>query len=41
VKAAQLTSIEERDGTSILCVNGTCTDEELRKTGLIAGGGVG
>lgn len=37
----QLTSIEERDGTSILCVNDTCSDEDLRKIGHFADGGVG
>jgi hypothetical protein len=36
-----LTSIQEHDGTSILCVNNACTDEDLRKMGHFAGGGVG
>jgi hypothetical protein len=36
-----LTSIEERDGTTILCVNNACTDEDRRKMGYFEGGGVG
>jgi hypothetical protein len=36
-----LTSIEEHDGTAVLCVNNACTDEDLQKMGHFAGGGIG
>jgi hypothetical protein len=36
-----LTSIKEQDGTTVLCVNNACTDEDLQKIGHFAGGGVG
>jgi hypothetical protein len=36
-----LTSIKEHDGTTILCVNNACTEEDLQKLGHFAGGGVG
>lgn len=36
-----LSSISEKDGTTILCVNNACTDEDLRQLGHFAGGGIG
>ena len=36
-----LSSISEKDGTTILCVNNACTEEDLRQMGHFPGGGVG
>lgn len=36
-----LTSISEKDGTTILCVNEACTVEDLEHLGHFAGGGIG
>lgn len=36
-----LTSIDEEDGTTILCLNDACTEEDRRKMGYFAGGGIG
>jgi hypothetical protein len=36
-----LTSISERTGTTILCVNNACTAEDLERRGHFPGGGIG
>ncbi len=36
-----LTSISEDDGTTILCVNNACTEEDRRRMGHFSGGGIG
>lgn len=36
-----LSSISESDGTTILCLNDACTDEDLERMGYFKGGGMG
>lgn len=36
-----LTSIDEEDGTKILCVNNACTEEDRQRMGHFSGGGIG
>lgn len=36
-----LTSVSERDGSTILCLNDACTEEDRRRMGHFAGGGIG
>ena len=36
-----LSSIPEKDGTTILCVNNACTEEDLQQMGHFPGGGAG
>lgn len=36
-----LSSINEADGSTILCVNNACTAEDLERLGHFAGGGIG
>lgn len=36
-----LSSIEETDGMTILCVNNACSEEDLQRMGHFPGGGVG
>ncbi len=36
-----LTSISESDGTTILCLNEACTEEDRKHMGHFAGGGIG
>jgi hypothetical protein len=36
-----LTSIDEGDGTTILCLNDACTEEDRRRMGYFPGGGIG
>lgn len=36
-----LASIAEEDGTTILCLDEACTEEDRRRMGYFAGGGIG
>lgn len=36
-----LSSIKEADGTTILCVNNACSEEDLQRMGHFPGGGIG